>query len=174
MHQSRRSFVACTAFVAALAARAANAQFGGHQRGSGEMPSSRYRGGDNGKAAGPRPVSDPAAAIERELPSLRIDLRLGPEQIALFDSFERQVRNAAEAGRQRARHVAGLRSDDGGALPTAQVVFSTLADDEAQRSEATRLALERMSELYATFSAEQRKRFDERIVQSLRDPLGTS
>jgi Spy/CpxP family protein refolding chaperone len=53
-------------------------------------------------------------------------------------------------------------------------VLSTIADDDTQRADATRLALERMSALYAVLTPDQRKQFDRRIIQSLREPLGNS
>lgn len=125
-----------------------------------------------GGAVKPRLV-DPIVAVERELPPLRIDLKLTADQELLFDSFERQLRNAAENGRLRDGHVLAFRSDDGSTV-TADVVLGTLASDDAQRADAMRLADERMKALYAILTQEQRKQFDQRLVQSLRDPLGTS
>ena len=131
------------------------------------------RFGDSSERAASRPPVDPLAAIERELPSLRIDLKLSVDQAPLFDSFERQVRNAAEAGRLAIRHVSAFRSDDGSSI-AAETVVGTIADDDTQRADAARLALERMSALYAALTPEQRKQFDRRILQALREPLGNS
>jgi len=120
-----------------------------------------------------QPLLDPVVAIEHELPSLRIDLKLTADQTPLFDSFERQVRNAAEAGRLRARHLSAFRLDDAAAT-TADAVLSTIADDDGRRAEAARSALEKMTGLYAALTADQRTQFDRRIMQALREPLGNS
>ena len=168
----RRTFTSIAALLLSAVATRAGAQFGGRQRNRGDTGSqgSSRQGGDNPRVAAPL---DPAAAIERELPSLRIDLKLTSDQAPLFDSFERQVRNAAEAGRLRARHVSSFRLDDGTAV-TADTVLSTFANDDSQRADAARLALERMTALYAALTADQRNQFDRRIIQALREPLGSS
>jgi len=53
-------------------------------------------------------------------------------------------------------------------------VLGTFVADDAQRADAARLALERMTALYGVLTPEQQKQFDRRIVESLREPLGTS
>ncbi len=171
---SRRSFLSSTALFAGALAGSANAQFGGRSHGSGNSGSSRssHTGDDNPHATG-GPPRDPVVAVERELPSLRVDLKLTADQTPLFDSFERQVRNAAEAERLRAGHVAAFRFDDGSTV-TASAVLGTIASDDAERADSARLAQEQMTALYAALTADQRKQFDQRIVQSLRDPLGNS
>ena len=57
---------------------------------------------------------------------------------------------------------------------TADAVIGTFVADDAQRADAARLALERMTALYGALTPEQQKHFDRRIVESLREPLGTS
>jgi hypothetical protein len=163
------------ALVASAVAGGAQAQYGGgRQRDRGDAGSPRSsRPGDANPRTGAPPLVDPMAAFERELPSLRIDLKLTSDQAPLFDSFERQVHNAAQAGRLRASHLSAFRIDDGSTV-TADAVLNTIADDDAQRAEATRLALERLAALYAVLSVDQRKQFDRRIIESLRDPLGSS
>src|SRR5438552_2281094 len=42
-------------------------------------------------------VSEPAIALERELPSLRSDLLLDSTQVEVWTGFERSVRDAAQA-----------------------------------------------------------------------------
>lgn len=174
MNPTRRWFVSFSALCASAAAVGAHAQFGGRSRDRGDSGSMRSSHGATGssRAAAPR-LGDPVVAVERELPSLRIDLKLTADQEPLFDSFERQLRDAAEDGRLRDGHVLAFRSDDGSTV-TADAVLGTLASDDAGRADAMRLAGERMKALYATLTEEQRKQFDQRIVQSLRDPLGTS
>ncbi|HEY2815836.1 MAG TPA: hypothetical protein VGK44_01750 [Casimicrobiaceae bacterium] len=98
---------------------------------------------------------------------------MSADQAPLFDSFERQVRIAADAERFRARHVSALRIDDGSTV-RADTVLRTVADDDTQRADAARLALEQMKTLYATLTPDQEKQFDRRIIQALREPLGNS
>src|SRR3954454_19892454 len=151
----------------------AHAQFGGRQGSRGEPSMGQSRRGEQ-NARPPNPaLADPIVAIERELPSLRTDLRLTTEQAALFDSFEREVRDAADAGRLRPRHLTALRADDGSSV-AATKVFNTIADDDAQRAEATRHALETLQALVAALTPEQQRQLDQRIIQSLREPLGSS
>jgi hypothetical protein len=172
----RRLFVATVALFAIAAATTAYAQMGGmgHPRNQGDSGSSRSsRQGDAGPRNATPPVFDPITAIERELPSLRIDLKLTAEQTPLFDSFEREVRNAAAAGRAATRHLSAFRTDDGSTV-RGETVFGTIADDDTDRAESSRLALERMTTLYGALAPEQRKQFDRRIIQSLREPLGTT
>ena len=154
-----------------MLAPSTHAQWGGRGRSHGE--SGPMRSGSSSEPVGrvPARIGDPLEAVERELPSLRIDLKLTPEQVPLFDSFERQVRNAAEAARVRARHVAAYRADDGTAV-TAKAIVATVADDDDQRAEAARESLARLNALYESLSLDQRTQFDRRILQALRDPLG--
>lgn len=168
----RRSLISAALLLGAVAT-GANAQYGGRSRKGGDAASSHATGPGDSSTRGVAPQFDPLAAIERELPSLRIDLKLTAEQAPLFDSFERQVRDSANAERMRVRHLASFRMDQGNTV-TADTVLGTIADDDALRAESTRLALERMTVLYAALAPEQRKQFDRRIIQSLREPLGTS
>ena len=174
MRRSRRSFVSIAALLGSTVAASVYAQYGGRPRGGGDAGATRPArpGDDNLRGAAP-PLVDPLAAVERELPSLRIDLKLSGDQTPLFDSFERQVRNAADAGRMRARHLSAFRVGDTNSV-TADAVLGTIADDDTQRADAARLALERMTALYAALTPDQRKQFDRRIIQSLREPLGSS
>jgi hypothetical protein len=172
MKNSRRTFMSVAAVAASAAAAGAHAQFGGRQRGQGgSMRSSRS--GDANPRAAAQALADPVVAIERELPSLRIDLKLSAEQAVLFDAFERDVRAAAEAGRLRSLHLSSFRGDDGSSVK-ADAVLGTIADDDRQRADASRQAVERMTALYAALTDDQRQAFDRRVIQSLREPLGTS
>ena len=56
----------------------------------------------------------------------------------------------------------------------ADAVLATIADDDRQRAEASRQALERMKTLYSALTGDQQQAFDRRVIQSLREPLGTS
>jgi LTXXQ motif family protein len=174
MKRSRRKFISTAALVASAVAGTASAQFGGRPRDRSDSGSARSaKPGDSSQRAAMQQLFDPVIAIERELLSLRIDLKVTADQATLFDSFERQVRNAAEAGRMRARHLAAFRTEEGGTV-TADTIFGTIAEDDAERAEASRLALERMTALFEALTPDQRKQFDRRMIQSLREPLGNS
>ena len=170
MKFGRRYFTIVSAIALASSANRAFAQFGGRQR-NGE-PRSRMQGEQNGRTPPPA-LNDPMIAIDRELPSLRVDLNLSPDQAALFDSFAREVRDAADVARTRPRRLSALRSDDVNATKAA-MLLGTIADDDAQRAEATRQALETAKALLGALTPEQQRQFDRRIAQSLREPLGTS
>jgi hypothetical protein len=170
MKRSRRSFVSLATLSACAVAGSAFGQFAPHVRERGESASRRAAHPDEARSRG---LFDPIAAVEHELPSLRADLKLTADQTPLFDAFEREVREAAEAGRSRDRHLATFRSGDAGTL-TADAVLGAFVADDAQRADAGRLALERMTALYGALTPEQQKLFDRRIAESLREPLGTS
>jgi hypothetical protein len=57
---------------------------------------------------------------------------------------------------------------------TADTVVSTIAEDDAERADTTRLVVERRTALYGALTLEQRKYVDRRIIQSLREPLGST
>lgn len=129
----------------------------------------------NDSAAKPTvaPVTDPMLAIEREMTSLRVDLKLTPEQTPLFDSLDREVRNAARASRERTRQLAGFRLDDGSTVAATSII-GTIAEADIQRGDAMRLVSSKLDTLQAAFTPEQRKQLDRRFVQAMREPLGNS
>ena len=159
--------------LAGLSASPAHAQFGGgRSRNRGDSGTPRDK--DKGGADRPNPAAaDPVIAIDRELQSLRLDLALTGDQAATFDAFAHSVHDAADVARSQARDIAGLRHDDGNALPAA-TVLATLSDDARQRADALGECVERLTRLQGVLTPDQRKHFDTRIVQSLREPLGTS
>ena len=88
------------------------------------LPSLAQFGGGQGRTRSSerstRPADHPATrqmpadlifALERELPSLGVDLKLTREQTVLWDSFVRSARDAAEIVRARVRQLATLRSE---------------------------------------------------------------
>lgn len=119
------------------------------------------------------PVTDPIAALERELPSLRLDLKLEREQTALFDSFTRAVRDAGEAGRARVKQLYAFKFDDGSTVSAASIV-QTVSEADQARASAMRAVVEKLDAVYSTFNADQRRLFDRRVMQSQREPLGNS
>lgn len=160
----------CAAFVGV----SAEAQVGGRPgRGEGGV----QRGAPRAERAEPRtgaaPITDPIAAVERELPSLRLDLKLERDQGVLFDSFQRAVRDAAEAARARVKQLYAFKFDDGSTVSAASIV-QTVTEADLSRANAMRVVGEKLDALYATFNADQRKMFDRRIMQSQREPLGNS
>jgi hypothetical protein len=113
------------------------------------------------------------AALERELPSLRLDLKLTPNQSALWDSFERETRDIAEMGRLRLKRAPQpLGADE--AAPAAAVLVSKWADEDRSRAEAMADLRAKLDALYQLFSEAQRKEFDRRVYLSQVDPLGSA
>ena len=115
---------------------------------------------------------DPVLALEHELPSLRVDLSLTPEQKPLWGPFERSLRDAAELTRQRTKKLLAPRPVDAPA-PNALAVVSSLAVDERMRAEAMTDAAARMKVLYEALSPSQRALFDRRALLAQSEPLGT-
>ncbi len=117
------------------------------------------------------PAVDPVFALERELPSLRADLRLDEAQDELWGPFDRSVRDAAELTRQRTRRMMAPRPVDAPA-PNAPGVITALADDERMRADAMADAAARLKVLYEGLTAAQRSLFDRRVLLSQSEPLG--
>jgi hypothetical protein len=154
----------------------AHAQYGGKQRGAGGAGESAKRDAprnDTAAKQAPAPLTDPMLAIEREMTSLRIDLKLSPEQTALFDDFDREVRSAARASRERTRQLAGFRYDDGSTVAATSII-ATIADTDTQRADSMRQVAAKLDALVDVFTPEQRKQLDRRVVQAMREPLGNS
>ena len=74
-------------------------------------------------------IADPFSALERELPSLAVDLQLTAEQVSPWSVVERDVRDVAEIGRSQRRHVMALR-EGGERPPTALAKVAAIAEDE--------------------------------------------
>ena len=163
------------ALVAILlaASLASEAQYppSGQRRPRTDRPTERP--GEPGPGAARAPiVPDPILAFEHELPSLKTDLNLAAEQLALWGSFERAWRDVAELSRQRTRKLLAPRPIDAPA-PSAVAIAGGLADDDRLRSEAMADAAKRMHALYDALTASQRSLFDRRLLLSLSEPLGT-
>jgi hypothetical protein len=164
------------AFAAALLAALvlappgdAAAQFRNRERGAltrDDSPRSHERA-----AAAPGVVgADPFSALERELVSLKGDLKLRPDQAAAWDAFERDVRAAAEANRMQRRRILGLR--EASPPPTAASLLGSLADDAREEAQATASLREHLHALYGKLDPAQRAMLDRRVVQSQAEPLG--
>ncbi len=144
----------------------------GRGRGDGGQPQNQPRSEKNDARLTP-PVTDPMAAIEREMPSLRLDLKLDHAQSVLFDTFQRTVREAADAARNRTRRLSAFKLDDGSTVSASSIIM-TLAETEKARADAVQAVQDKMETLYNTFNTEQRRMFDRRVMQSQREPLGNS
>jgi hypothetical protein len=118
-------------------------------------------------------ASDPMAALERELPSLRVDLKIAGEQSPLWDSFERQVRDVAELGRARQKHLlAPLEADK--PAPPAMTLVALWASDDRARAAAMDALVPKLEALQGALSESQRKELDRRIVLSQTEPLNAT
>lgn len=115
--------------------------------------------------------ADPFSALERELPSLEVDLALKREQLDAWRVFARDVRDVAEMDRTRRKHLTSLR-EGGERAPTASTILSTLAEDDRLRAEATAELKRHLDQLYAALDDGQRRILDRRVVQSQVEPLG--
>ena len=123
---------------------------------------SRERPQDRAPAA----PTDPFAALERELPSLEVDLMVKPAQLDAWRVFARDVRDVAEMERSKRKHVLSLRDQTGSSL------IATLAEDERLKHEATQELKRHFDQLYAALDDGQRRTLDRRVVQSQVEPLG--
>jgi hypothetical protein len=161
--------------VAALCIASAAAQAQGYPGGSrnrqGGGGMDRPPGADQAKARGPMQVADPLAALERELPSLRVDLKLTPEQGALWDSFERGVRDVADMSRARLRR--GSQPVPESEKPaSAQGMLFAWSEDERVKADAMATLTRKFDALYSQLNSVQRLEVDRRFALSQSDPLG--
>ena len=117
-------------------------------------------------------LQDPFEALERELPSLRVDLRITPDQAPSWSRFEREVRDLAELDRARRRDLIALREPAEKPLPAAKLVQS-LAEHDRKRAEASGRLVHNFEALYALLDARQQAMLDRRILMSQTQPLGT-
>jgi len=115
--------------------------------------------------------ADPFSALERELPSLKVDLMLTVEQVAAWSAFERDVRDVAEMDRARRRHLMSLRSGGEGP-PTAMAMIGALAEDDRLKAEASGDMKRHLEALYAKLDDSQKRVLDRRVVLSQTEPLG--
>jgi hypothetical protein len=108
--------------------------------------------------------SDPFSALERELPSLEVDLMLKPEQLDGWRVFSRDVRDVAEMGRTWRKHATSARD--------ASSLIASLAEDDRLKSEASADLRRHFDQLYSSLDDTQRRTVDRRLVQSQVEPLG--
>jgi hypothetical protein len=123
-------------------------------------------------------LSEPALAIERELPSLRSDLLLDRTQVDAWTAFERNVRDAAQAARARQRRILEQRQAAmvGGIDLPPGVAFSflqELGDDDRNRADLLTNIAQALGALTKILDTRQAGMINRRVVQAVRDPLGT-
>jgi hypothetical protein len=158
--------IAALAFAAIACVPDAGAQSPSRTRSRGEM--SREDSPRNAQRA---PAFEPYAALERELPSLKADLKLAPPQLDAWNVFERDVRHAAELERARLRQQMALR-DVSRELPAAMTLAQGWADFDRRKSEATADLVRHLATLQELLDDSQRRMLDRRIALSQTEPLG--
>ena len=174
----RLSHIAIAAILLSSTIAGAQIGGGGRQRGGGEKTGMARSAPERSAAAHGAVVADPIAAINRELPSLKVDMKIAPEQLALWHAFSTSVREANNLSINRAKREAMARPRDDRAkpdltdAPPALVMIAALADDDAQRADAMGQVKNRTAALVDALTPEQRRMFDRRIALAQREPLG--
>jgi hypothetical protein len=146
---------------------------------SAQMSRSRERSGsprDHAPKDSASPSANPAygdglAALERELPSLKVDLQLKAEQLNAWGVFERDVRDAAEIDRARRKHAMAVRNAEE-SHKTAIAVVNSIAEDDRVRAEISADLRKHLEALYQLLDGAQRTLLDRRVVMSQTDPIG--
>lgn len=151
------------------AADAAAQRFPGRERSGSPREMQPREGTRDSRAAMP---TDPFSALEREMPSLKVDLMLKAEQVAAWNLFERDIRDLAEIGRQRTRYLLALRDPGDKPPPSASDVFTRLAEEDRRRADATTDLQRHFDALHGMLDDAQRRMLDRRVVQSQTEPLG--
>ena len=158
------------AIVSFLAATIADVEAQGIPRRD-RSGSPREQNRDSRKDAATPSAPEPFAALERELPSLNVDLQIRSEQLDEWRVFERDVRDVADMERARRRHLMALR--EGGENPATALTFvGSLAEDDRLKADATAELKRHLASLYAKLDEAQRRTLDRRTIQSQTEPLG--
>jgi hypothetical protein len=152
----------------------------GQGRGGTRNPSGNSDQADAAKrntAASNPALSEPALALERELPSLRSDLLLDVMQTDAWIGFERSVRDAARAAHARQRRIVEQRQAvivGGIDLPPGAAASSLqdLIDDDRNRADLLANVVNVLGALAKILDPRQVGMINRRVVQALRDPLG--
>jgi LTXXQ motif family protein len=126
---------------------------------------------DESRPAAPAPAFEPYAALERELPSLKVDLKLTGAQAEAWMLMERDVRHAAELDRSRLRRQMALR-DAAKEPPAALTLVTQWAVFDRRKAEHTAELVRHLADLQALLDDEQRRMLDRRLTLSQAEPLG--
>lgn len=169
MKSTGKFAIYATLAAASLAAIQAGAQGMGRHGGGSSSRDAVSR--ERAKETPPAQAQDPYAALERELPSLGVDLLITAVQLDTWRAFERDVRDLAEMDRARRRHLISMRQADNQA-PGAVSLVSSLVEDERMKAEAAADLKRHLDALYALLDESQKRTLDRRVVQSQADPLG--
>jgi hypothetical protein len=161
-----RILQATALFVAAIACVPDSGAQSQRSRNRGDM--SRE---DSPRAQTRAPAFEPFAALERELPSLKADLKLSNPQLDAWNVFERDVRHAAELERSRLRAQMALR-DASKDPPAALTLAQAWADFDRRKAEATTDIVRHLGTLQDLLDESQRRLVDRRISLSQSEPLG--
>lgn len=113
---------------------------------------------------------EPYGALERELPSLKVDLMIRADQLDVWRVVERDVRDIAEMERSRRRHLLALKGTESTA--TATTFVTSLVEDDRLKAEASGEFKRHFESLYASLDDKQRAMLDRRFIQSQDEPLG--
>ena len=151
--------------LAACLALDASAQFSRRDRAQGGSPRETYR--ESPRATVP---DDPFSSVERELPSLKVDLKLTGSQVDAWNAFERDVRDIADMDRARRKRLMALRGAE--EKPSAIALVTALADEDRNRAEVTSDLRKHVEALYALLDDKQKQMLDRRLVMSQTEPLG--
>jgi hypothetical protein len=145
---------------------------GGGRGGGGEMGREGQRKNSENRPATPVPgASEAYSALERELPSLKVDLLLTAEQVEAWALLERDIRGAAELERYRQRQLMGLR-DVSREPPTALGLMGMLADLDRRKADASADVRLHLEGLFSRLDDRQKQMLDRRVAQSQTEPLG--
>lgn len=112
---------------------------------------------------------EPYGALERELPSLKVDLMIRADQLDAWRVVERDVRDIAEMERSRRRHLLAIKGNE---QSPALMFVSSMAEDDRVKAEAASEFKRHFEALYALLDDGQRAKLDRRVVQSQEEPLG--
>lgn len=169
---SKRSWPLLVAAAMLAMSMAAQAQMrGGHGHG-GTARQERVEGDSRSHGRQTtRRATDPIAALERELPSLRVDLRLSADQVHAWRSFEGWVRAVAEIDREHQRRLVALDGESAHQVTTTEFL-AWLAERAQARAQATTELKGHFDALRDGLGDEQRRMLDRRVMQSQTDPLG--
>jgi hypothetical protein len=167
-----RQFIVLLFLALATLDAAAQGMPGGRSRGTGgrETGAQRDRETRRDEPNIAARAVEPYGALERELPSLKVDLMIRAEQLEAWRMVDRDVRDIAEMERSRRRHLLALKGSESSG--TAATFVASLAEDDRLKAEAAAELKRHFDVLYATLDDKQRALLDRRVVQSQEEPLG--
>lgn len=158
------------ALIALVTLAVAGEALAQHTSGKNRPSGSRSADSKDRETRAPQPP-EPFAAFERELPSLKVDLRLTEAQLETWRMLERDVHNVAELDRARLRQSMALR-DAAQPPPGALALVGGWADADRRKAEASAEAARHLGALSEILDEEQRRTLDRRTALSQSEPLG--